>query len=64
MITTNDREINEQLRRLCGMGITKDTFTRSYGSKYAWYYDVVDVDYKYHMSDIKAAIGLVQLAKL
>jgi len=43
MITTDDAEINEKLRRLRWMGITKDTFSRSDDSKYAWYYDVVDV---------------------
>jgi len=64
MITTNETEINEKLRRLRWMGITKDTFTRSDDTKYSWYYDVVDVGYKYHLSDIAAAIGLVQLAKL
>ena len=64
MITTNEPEINEKLRRLRWMGITKDTFTRSDDTKYSWYYDVVDVGYKYHLSDIQAAIGLVQLAKL
>ena len=64
MITTNDPEVQKKLRRLRWMGITKDTFTRSDESKYSWYYDVVETGYKYHMHDISAVIGLVQLSKL
>ena len=32
--------------------------------QYGWYYEVTDLGYKYHMNDLTAAIGLVQLAKL
>jgi perosamine synthetase len=47
------------------MGITKDTWSRAEDvSKYSWYYNVEEVGFKYHMNDIPAAIGLVQLAKL
>ena len=47
------------------MGITKDTWTRSEDlTKYSWYYNVESVGFKYHLSDLAAAIGLVQLAKL
>ena len=64
MINTNEPEINEKLCRLRWMGITKDTFSQSDDSKYAWYYDVVEIGYKYHVSDIQAATGLVQLGML
>lgn len=38
---------------------------RSSDSKtYGWYYEVEELGYKYHLSDIPAAIGIVQLQKL
>lgn len=67
MITTSNEEIDNRLRKLRWVGINKDTWSRSLPSKkpsYAWQYDVEELGYKYHMSDINAAIGLVQLKKL
>lgn len=63
MLTTNDEKIDEKVRKLRWCGITKGTFERT-KKTYSWYYEVVDVGYKYHMNDIIAAIGLVQLKKL
>ncbi len=65
MITTDDPEIYGRLLKLRWMGITKDTWSREEKDrKYSWYYNVEEVGFKYHMSDIAAAIGLVQLRKL
>jgi len=66
MIVTNDQDVAGRLRRLRWLGITKDTFSRDDGplKGYSWYYDVVELGHKYHMNDIPAAIGLVQLSKL
>lgn len=63
MITTNDASLAKRLRTLRWVGIDKDTFQRS-GSAYAWQYDVMELGWKYHMNDITAALGLVQLEKL
>jgi len=47
------------------MGISKDTWSREEkDKKYSWYYNVEEIGFKYHMNDIPAAIGLVQLKKL
>lgn len=47
------------------VGISRDTWIRSSRENvYAWQYFVDKLGYKYHMNDIQAAIGLVQLAKL
>ena len=47
------------------MGIDKSTYDRSIVDQgYSWYYSVTEVGYKYHMSDIAATLGLVQLRKL
>jgi perosamine synthetase len=44
------------------LGIDKDTWSR-YRNERSWFYDVVTQGYRYHMSNINAAIGLVQLEK-
>lgn len=36
----------------------------AYGHQRAWSYDVVEDGYRYHLSNVHAAIGLAQLAKL
>lgn len=67
MITTSSEEIDKHLRKLRWVGINKDTWIRSLPSKkpsYAWQYSVEELGFKYHMSDINAAIGLIQLKKL
>jgi len=65
MVTVNDPDWDARLRRWRWLGINKSTFDRSIvDNKYAWYYEVEELGYKYHMSDIAAALGLVQLGKL
>jgi len=65
MITTDDPEFYGRLLKLRWMGISKDTWSREEkDKKYSWYYNVEEVGFKYHMNDIPAAIGLVQLQKL
>jgi perosamine synthetase len=65
MITLNDAKLAERLKRLRWLGISRDTFSRNLPNKgYSWYYNVEEVGYKYHMNDIPAVIGIVQLKKL
>ncbi len=65
MLTFSDPEYDARLRRLRWVGIDKDTWDRSeVDEKYSWYYSVQELGWKYHMNDIAAAIGLVQLEKL
>lgn len=54
----------ERLRRLRWFGISSSTYDRSSGSTYRWEYDVAELGFKHHMSDITAAIALAQLAVL
>lgn len=76
MITTSRGEFVPRLRRLRWLGIDKSTWDRTeeivgghetglrrFGS-YGWYYEVQELGFKYHMNDITAVIGLVQLDKL
>lgn len=64
MITTNSAEIDKKLRLLRWMGIDKSTHQREVTGEYLWDYSISIGGYKYHMNDIAAAIGIVQLKKL
>jgi perosamine synthetase len=66
MITTRSAQVYERLKKLRWLGISKDTYSREEkdSQAYSWYYNVEEIGYKYHMNDIQAALGLVQLAKL
>jgi len=61
-VTTNDARTAEILRRKRLLGISKDTWTR-YKHKRSWFYEVSIEGYRYHMSNINAAIGLAQFKK-
>lgn len=63
MITTNDDQLAEQMRLLSLHGISKDAWKR-YSSTGTWYYEVVCPGYKCNMTDIQAAMGIHQLARL
>jgi perosamine synthetase len=64
MITTFDQKIMKELRLLRWMGIDKSTYQREGSKGYSWDYDIAVGGYKYHMNDITASIGIVQLKKL
>lgn len=61
-VTFSDAGIQELLHRKRILGIDRDTWSR-YHDKRSWVYDVTTQGYRYHMSNINAAIGLVQLKK-
>ena len=64
-ITCNNEWFDRYLKEMRWVGISKDTWIRTEEDKvYAWQYWVDKLGYKYHMSDINAAIGLVQLKRL
>jgi len=62
MITTENKEWAERIKRLRLHGITNDAWNR-YSDKGSWQYDVSEPGYKYNMTDIAAAIGIEQLKK-
>lgn len=61
-VTTNSARLAETLRRKRLLGISKDTWMR-YKNRRSWFYEVVTEGYRYHMSNINAAIGLAQFKK-
>jgi perosamine synthetase len=58
MVTTNDPELAERLRRFRSHGIVRKP---EHG---AWYYEVEELGFNYRMTDIQAALGLSQMNKL
>jgi len=62
MVTTNDREAAERVRRLSLHGMTHDAWKR-YTRTGSWRYDVLEMGFKYNMTDIAAGLGLAQAAK-
>lgn len=62
MLSTDSDEIAERVRRLRSHGMTTLTLDRHKG--HAFSYDVVDMGFNYRMSDLNAALGLVQLESL
>ncbi|MGV3719541.1 MAG: DegT/DnrJ/EryC1/StrS family aminotransferase [Actinomycetota bacterium] len=62
MVTTNDPALAERARCMSLHGISRDAWNR-YTAEGSWYYEVVAAGYKYNMTDIAAALGLVQLSR-
>jgi len=63
MAVTNNDEYANKMRILRLHGISKDAWKR-YSDEGDWYYEVIDIGYKYNLTDIQAALGLSQLTKL
>ncbi len=62
-ITTDNDTWADLLQKKRLLGIDRDTWTR-YKNERSWYYDVTTQGYRYHMSNINAAIGLIQMKKI
>lgn len=62
-IVTKDKAFAHQVRVRRSLGIEKDVELRYKGQR-AWDFDVAVQGYRYHMSNINAAIGLAQLKKI
>ena len=62
MLVTDDDAIADRARLMSLHGISQDAWNR-YTASGSWYYEIEDVGYKYNMTDIAAALGLVQLER-
>ena len=61
-ITCNNEKDEKWFKEMRWLGISRDTWSRTGGeTTYKWKYWVNELGFKYHMNDIAAAIGLVQL---
>ncbi|MEM3154022.1 MAG: DegT/DnrJ/EryC1/StrS aminotransferase family protein [Candidatus Woesearchaeota archaeon] len=63
MVTTNDDALAARLKILRLHGMNRDAWKR-YTLSGSWYYEIVEPGWKDNMTDVNAALGLVQLKKL
>ncbi|AWI06925.1 DegT/DnrJ/EryC1/StrS family aminotransferase [Clostridium drakei] len=69
IICSNDAELISPLKSSRWVGMNKDTWQREKENSITksnshWYYEILELGYKYNMNDLMASIGLVQLKKL
>jgi Predicted pyridoxal phosphate-dependent enzyme apparently involved in regulation of cell wall biogenesis len=62
MLVTDDDAVAARARIMSLHGISRNAWNR-YASSGSWYYEIEDAGYKYNMTDIAAALGLVQLER-
>ena len=63
MVVTGDAALEERMRARRLHGMNRDAWKR-YSKEGSWRYDVAYPGFKYNMTDMNAAIGLVQLGRL
>src|SRR6185369_111205 len=63
MVTTAVPELAERVRSRRLHGMTRDAWKR-YSKEGSWRYDIAYPGFKYNMTDMNAAMGLVQLKRL
>jgi dTDP-4-amino-4,6-dideoxygalactose transaminase len=62
-IVLKDKELAHKIRVARSLGIEKDVELRYKGQR-AWEYDIKSQGFRYHMSNINAAMGIAQLRKI
>ena len=62
-ILSHDKEFIQKVQDARLLGVEKDTQMR-YSSQRSWDFDVKEQGFRYHMSNIMAAIGMVQLDRV
>jgi dTDP-4-amino-4,6-dideoxygalactose transaminase len=61
MVVSNSEKLIERIRHLSLHGMTSSGWKRHEGGN--WEYDIIDLGYKYNLSDLSAALGLGQLCR-
>ena len=64
MALTNDPEIKEKMELLRSHGITRNPKYLTHKSDDPWHYEQLELGFNYRMTDIQAALGKSQLARL
>ena len=58
IVTTNDDQVAEKLRELRSHGINRDE------ARFGWEYDINSIGLNYRLTDIQAAVAVVQLGRI
>lgn len=64
MALTNNPELAVRMERLRSHGITRDTDMMTHAPDGPWYYQQLELGWNYRMTEMQAALGLSQMAKL
>ena len=64
MAVTNDAELAQRMEMLRSHGITRDPARMTHESDGPWYYQQVDLGFNYRMTELQAALGVSQMARL
>jgi UDP-4-amino-4,6-dideoxy-N-acetyl-beta-L-altrosamine transaminase len=64
MVITKNKNLAERIKLMRSHGINREPYDRFSSSKPKWFYEVIAPGFKYNMTDISAALGLVQLKKV
>ena len=64
MAVTHNEALAQRMRTMRLHGMNRDAFDRFTSRIPAWYYEVVAPGFKYNMTDVAAAMGVEQLARL
>ena len=64
MAVTHNEALAQRMRTMRLHGMNRDAFDRFTSRTPAWYYEVVAPGFKYNMTDVAAAMGVEQLARL
>lgn len=61
---TNDAELANKMALLRSHGITRDTAQMTHAPDGPWYYQQIDLGFNYRMTELQAALGVSQMARL
>lgn len=64
MALTNDSRLAKRMQLLRSHGITRDTADMTRVAEGPWYYEQIELGFNYRMTDVQAALGLSQMARL
>lgn len=62
--TTQDAEVAARMRRLSSHGVTRDPELMTKESEGGWYYQQLELGLNYRMTEMQAALGVSQMARL
>ena len=63
MVVTDDDALAARVKVMRLHGISRDVFDRYTSDKPSWFYEVIAPGFKYNLTDVAAALGVVQLAR-
>lgn len=64
MALTSDAQLAQRMQRLRSHGITRDPALMTHAPDGPWYYQQIELGFNYRMTELQAALGSSQLAKL